>query len=124
MKSNYGFSRRGPDHVAEELAKVLSQKTWFEFKPLFEIVHANLRARNAAHGGEEMLRLRAYEKLQNLVNGGIVEKAEKKYRGVNKALTIFFETSAALNAKFAAGKHCRPPMNPKVKADDEVCTVA
>lgn len=109
MKTTYGFSRRGPDHVAQELATVLSRKTWLEFKALFEIVHANLKARNAASGGEEMLRLRAYEKLQNLVSAGIVEKSSKKYRGVGPALAVFFETAAGLNTKFAEGTHSRPP---------------
>ena len=33
-------------------------------------------------GGEEMLRLRAYEKLQNLVTRGLVEKIGKEYRGL------------------------------------------
>ena len=89
MKTAYGFSRRGPDRVTEELTTVLSQKTWFEFKALFTIVHENLRARNAASGGEEMLRLRAYEKLQTLVQGGVVKKDGKKYRGVPAALTTF-----------------------------------
>ena len=73
--------------MAEELAAVLSKKTSFEFKSLFDVVHANLRARNAASGGEEMLRLRAYEKLQNLVQQGIVKKEGKKYRGVAAGLT-------------------------------------
>ena len=75
------FSRRLPDLVTEELVAVLSQKRDFEFKQLFELVHANLRARNAASGGEEMLRLRAYEKLQNLVQRGLVKKTMKEYRG-------------------------------------------
>ncbi len=90
MKKTSGFSRRGPDIVTEELALVLSQKTSFEFKPLFDIVHANLRARNAASGGEEMLRLRAYEKLQSLVQRGMVTKTTtktgKKYKGSATAL--------------------------------------
>ncbi len=116
MKQSYGFSRRGPDNVAQELATVLSKKSWFEFKALFEIVHANLRARNAASGGEEMLRLRAYEKLQNLVQAGIVEKSSKKYRGIGPALAVFFETAAGLNTKFAAGNHSRPPASPSVAA--------
>jgi hypothetical protein len=111
MKKTFGFSRRGPDRVTEELATVLSAKASFEFKPLFDLVHANLRARNAASGGEEMLRLRAYEKLQNLVQGGIVKKTGKKYRGVAPALQTFFETVTELNAKFAAGTHSRPPAN-------------
>lgn len=77
------FSRRVPDLVTEELVAVLSsQKKSFEFKQLFELVHENLRARNAASGGEEMLRLRAYEKLQNLVARNLVKKTGKKYRGL------------------------------------------
>lgn len=106
MKTNYGFSRRGPDLVAEELATVLSAKTAFEFKALFLIVHANLRARNSASGGEEMLRLRAYEKLQNLVGAGIVKKVGKKYRGVGPGIAKFFEAAAEMKEKLAAG---RPP---------------
>src|SRR5213082_2688436 len=86
MKTTYGFSRRGPDRVAEELAAVLTKKTPHEFKALFDIVHANLRARNAASGGEEMLRLRLYEKLQNLVARGAVKKNGKKYKGIPSAL--------------------------------------
>jgi hypothetical protein len=107
MKTAYGFSRRGPDRVAEELAAVLSKKTSYEFKALFDIVHANLRARNAAGGGEEMLRLRAYEKLQNLVQAGIVKKTDKKYRGVAAAIVTFLETAAELNAKFASGRQAQ-----------------
>ena len=64
----------------------LSSKTSFEFKPLFELVHANLRASNAANSGEEMLRLRAYEKLQALVLRGMVKKTitstGKHYKGL------------------------------------------
>lgn len=112
MKTSYGFSRRGPDHVVEELAAILSSKASFEFKSLFAIVHANLRARNAASGGEEMLRLRAYEKLQNLVRAGFVVKNGKKYTGVAAALATFLATAADLNAKFAAGTHSRPPGRP------------
>jgi len=109
MKTTYGFSRRGPDRVAEELAAVLSTNASFEFKALFTVLFANLRARNAAGGGEEMLRLRAYEKLQNLVQAGIVKKNAKEYRGVPAALASFLATAAELNAKFAAGTHRRPP---------------
>ena len=50
-----------PDNVTEELVAVLSSRVSFEFKPLFDIVLLNLRERNAASGGEEMLRLRVYE---------------------------------------------------------------
>ena len=76
------FSRRVPDHVTDELVVVLSDKRTFGFNDLFEVVYENLKARNAVSGGEEMLRLRAYEKLQNLVTRGLVEKNGKEYRGL------------------------------------------
>jgi hypothetical protein len=95
IQKKTAFSRRVPDLVTEELVSVLSSKSSFEFKQLFEVVHENLRARNAASGGEEMLRLRAYEKLQNLVARGLVKKNGKKYKGMASAL-------AALNANATA----------------------
>ncbi len=89
------FKLRGPDVLTLELASVLSADAWYEFKPLFTIVHANLRARKAGNGGEEMLRLRAYDKLQNLVQQGRVEKNGKSYRGVVAALAALTEHMAA-----------------------------
>ena len=85
-KKNYGFSRRLPDVITKELVFVLSQKTSYEFKPLFEVVLDNLRRRNAAHGGEELLRLRAYEKLHNLVYSDAVKKDGKLFTGNSAAL--------------------------------------
>src|SRR5467141_629877 len=80
------FSRRAPDNVTEELVAVLSSKASFEFKPLFDVILLNLRERNLASGGEEMLRLRVYEKLQGLVGRGAVNRTvtgiTKKYKGV------------------------------------------
>src|SRR4051794_35541930 len=85
-KASASFTRRAPDNISEELVAVLSSKTSFEFKALFDIIFHNLRERNAASGGEEMLRLRAYEKLQGLVNQGAVTRTvtgiTKKYKGV------------------------------------------
>src|SRR5437773_9955317 len=85
LKKN-AFSRRVPDLVTEELVAVLSRRSSFEFKQFFDIVHENLRAPNAASCGEEMLRLRAYEKLQNLVARGPVKKNRKKYQVLPSAL--------------------------------------
>jgi hypothetical protein len=77
------FSRRLPDHVTDELVNVLgADEKFFGFNDLFEAVYARLKERNAVSGGEEMLRLRAYEKLQNLVTRGLVEKNGKEYRGL------------------------------------------
>ena len=88
MANHSGFTRRAPDIMTEELCAILSQKTSFEFKPLYELVYANLHARNAVSGGDEMLRLRTYEKLQNLVHDGMVTKTAKKYRGHPAALLV------------------------------------
>ncbi len=85
------FSRRAPDTVTEELVAALSGSKSYEFKALFSVIHAALRARNAASGGEEMLRLRTYEKLQNLVRQGQVKKTGKKYKGVTNALLLLSE---------------------------------
>ena len=82
------FSRRIPDLVTEELVAVLSRRASYEFKQIFEAVHENLQARNAANGGAEMLRLRSYEKLQNLVARGAVTKTGKKYKGSRAALAL------------------------------------
>ena len=83
MQRKSAFSRRLPDLVTEELVGVLSKKgASFEFKQLFDIIHERLKKRNAASGGEEMLRLRAYEKLQHLVSRNMVKKTGKKYKGL------------------------------------------
>ncbi len=84
--ANTAFTRRTPDIMTEELCALLSKKISYEFKPLYDLIYANLHARNAASGGDEMLRLRAYEKLQNLVHDGMVTKTAKKYRGNPAAL--------------------------------------
>jgi hypothetical protein len=95
IQKKNAFSRRLPDLVTEELVAVLSQRKAFEFKQLFEIVHENLRQRNAASGGEEMLRLRAYEKLQNLVARGVVKKNGKSYKGDSSALAAMAAQTAS-----------------------------
>jgi hypothetical protein len=86
MANPSAFIRRTPDIMTEELCAILSRNASFEFKPLYELVYANLHARKAASGGDEMLRLRAYDKLQNLVHDGMVTKTAKKYRGRPAAL--------------------------------------
>jgi len=101
-RSAITFARRGPDNITEELIAVLSSKASFEFKPLFEIMLLNLRERNAASGGEEMLRLRAYEKLQGLVNQGAVNRkvtgTTKKYKGVAVRMAVLRTEMKAIRA--------------------------
>src|ERR1700737_868379 len=85
-KASASFTRRAPDNITEELFAVLSSKGSFEFKALFDVIFLNLRERNAASGGEEMLRLRTYEKLQGLVSQGAVTRTvkgiTKNYKGI------------------------------------------
>jgi hypothetical protein len=100
--SGASFSRRMPDNITEELVAVLSCRGAFEFKPLFNIILQNLRERNAASGGEEMLRLRAYEKLQSLVSQGAVNRTlngtTKKYKGVAPRLSVLSAEMKVLRA--------------------------
>ncbi len=81
---------------------MLSSKASFEFKPLFDIILLNLRERNAANGGEELLRLRAYEKLQSLVSQGAVKRTvigiTKKYKGVAPRMVVLDAEMKALRA--------------------------
>ena len=94
----------------EELVTALLTSKPLEFKALFLVVHAALQGRNATSGGEEMLRLRAYDKLQQLVRGGQATKKEKQYKGVRKSLLLFEEE---LKAR-VTGKH-RPLRPSKMK---------
>jgi predicted transcriptional regulator len=84
--------------MTEQLAVVLSTKAAFEFKALFEILQANFREHKLTHGAEEMMRLRAYEKLQSLVNRGMVEKkitaTAKTYRGLAGLVSVMPGVSA------------------------------
>lgn len=91
------FSRRLPDHVTDEIINVLDsdKSKFFGFNELFENVFELLKERNAVSGGEEMLRLRAYEKLQNLVTRGLVEKGGKEYKGLDKIRDAHSDSIAA-----------------------------
>ena len=86
------FSRRVPDHVTDELVNVLTDGKTYDFNELFGLVYENLKLKNAVSGGEEMLRLRSYEKLQNLVARGMVKKELKKYTGIPKQLATLQTT--------------------------------
>jgi len=93
MSKSFGtYIRPGPDLITEELAKVLLGSSSFEFKPLFDMVHSNLLVRKSSKGSEEMLRLRTYEKLQYLVQQGMVKKtitkAGKRYRGLTTLASL------------------------------------
>lgn len=103
MKRHLILRRGGPDILTEELVNVVGAGGDFEFKALFTVIYGNLRARNAAHGGEEMLRLRLYDKLQWLVQMGGVDKSGKVYCSNPQKMRSFTDQVAA--------KHCRNLLN-------------
>ena len=76
------FTRRLVDHVTDELVTVLSGGGSFEFNELFLKVYEGLKLRKAASGGEEMLRLRCYEKLRKLSERCLVRKTGRSYCGL------------------------------------------
>ena len=114
------FSRRAPDNITEELVAVLSRKASFEFKPLFEIILLNLQERNAASGGQEMLRLRAYEKLQGLVSQGAVNRTvtgiTKKYKGVAARMVVLDAEMKALRGEWSKKLRAKAAANAQVSA--------
>ena len=86
MSKRKQYVRHTQDFVSEELVPLLLEKKSYDFSEMFEAVHAKLRARNAAGGGKEMLRLRVYEKLHMLVAQGLVKKVDKRFSAVPGAL--------------------------------------
>ena len=108
MKRHLILRRGGPDILTEELVNVVAAGGNFEFKALFTVIYGNLRARNAAHGGEEMLRLRLYDKLQWLVQVGGVDKSGKVYCSNPERMRSFSDQVAA--------KHCRNLLKAVVSA--------
>ena len=93
MKTKRGkiFTLCGPDVMSEEMAVILCGAGRLGFDALFQLVHAKLRARNAAYGAEEILRLRVYERLQEFVRRGMVDKlvtdGVKEYVGLAELRT-------------------------------------
>ena len=95
------------DHVTDELVNALSVDDSYEFKALFVKVFEALKRRNAVSGGEEMLRLRCYEKLQGMLRDGLVKKNGKTYRGlkgIEQASTASRVKRAALARTQRIGK--------------------
>ena len=101
MQSNYTHHRK--DHASDELVVALLAKPTYVFNELYQVVEASLHAQKRSRVGEEMLRLRVYEKLQALVSRGLVRKTDKKYSAVRTALQAY----AAEIARSQAADHLR-----------------
>lgn len=92
MNLNYlTSSRRVPDLLMEELVAALLCSKTIEFKSLFSLIHTALKEKKVSGGGEEMLRLRTYDKLQSLVRDGNVTKVQGRYKGIRKQLLLVAE---------------------------------
>ncbi|MBL9115566.1 MAG: hypothetical protein JNJ83_11220 [Verrucomicrobiaceae bacterium] len=87
------------------MVNVLSAGKTHEFNALFSLVYDNLKLKNAVSGGEEMLRLRSYEKLQGLVSRGLVAKAGRTYRGLPGVENASSTAAASRAAAAAAAAH-------------------
>jgi hypothetical protein len=80
------YLRYAKDHAADALLAVLQEQPTYVFTELFQAVHARLKANNVSNIGGDLLRFRIYEKLQTLVSEGLVNKTDKRYSGVQRAL--------------------------------------
>lgn len=85
-RQNYGLkrSRKAPDNLMITLVEALGDNQKYGFNDIFEKTFELLKKRNAVSGGEEMLRLRTYEKLQGLVQKGCVERTGREYKATKR----------------------------------------
>lgn len=75
------FTRRPPDRLSQALFVAFRNqptRRW-SFNELMDVIVAMLRKHNLLAGSDDMYRLRAYEKLQNMVGRALVEKVGKEY---------------------------------------------
>lgn len=76
-------ARQGPDWVTDELLVTLEDMLEeVPFQDIFLVVYEGLKQKNVASGGEEMMKLRVYEKLQILVSCGVVKKCGRDYKAL------------------------------------------
>ena len=78
--------RRRKDYASEELVAALLSMPTFTFGEVFQTVNESLKARKVSSVGEDMLRLRVYERLQTFVGQGLVKKAGQEYTTVRSAV--------------------------------------
>jgi hypothetical protein len=107
-KGNH-YMRQRKDYVADELVRALQAKPTYKFNELFQTVFDALRKRGVSNVGEDMLRLRLYERLQTFVGQGLVKKVDKEYSGVQSAVSI----RAAEMAEAAAHRERKAKESPQ-----------
>lgn len=85
---NSSFSRKHPDLLTDELIGILLNEDIIEFPDIFSRVVAALKNKQQHVGGEEILRLRVYEKLQSIVSAGGAKKKGKVYEPLPKLASL------------------------------------
>jgi hypothetical protein len=90
---------RSRDQVIPELIRVLSTHTWLAFDELYAGVAESIHRRRPFRCGQEMLRIRVYEKLHQLVLNGFAERQGKTYRGILNELPVLAEHISAEEAR-------------------------
>ncbi len=70
---------------------ILHAAGMLEFNDIFQQTVAVMKQKNMSVGGEEILRLRIYEKLQNLVSHGCLTKKGREYTAQPKLATLVAE---------------------------------
>jgi len=80
-------SRKTPDLVTDELILILHEAGMLEFNDIFQRAVVVMKAKHMSLGGEEILRLRIYEKLQNLVSAGGLMKG-REYTALPKLMAL------------------------------------
>ena len=83
-------SRKTPDLVTDELIIILHEAGMLEFNDIFQ--RTVIVKKHMSLGGEEILRLRSYEKLQGLVSAGGLVKKGREYTAQPKLITLKSET--------------------------------
>ena len=94
-------SRKTPDLVTDELILILHEAGMLEFNDIFQRTVVVMKAKHMSLGGEEILRLRIYEKLQNLVSAGGLMKKGREY--TNNLLAVMFRQNNEEHAPIARG---------------------
>ena len=81
-------SRKAPDLVTDELIVILHEAGMLEFNEIFQRTVVVMKEKHMSLGGEEILRLRIYEKLQNLVSSGGLVKKSREYTAQPKLMAL------------------------------------
>ena len=92
------------DAMSEEIVAALLAQPSLAFDDLFRAVHEGLRARQAANGGEDTLRLRLHVKMQDFAKQGIVQKTGRIYLAREAALRQCSTEQAAARERARAWK--------------------